>query len=80
MKTALQALVLAPLISTVAHAVAGVIYVDANGKRPAAPYRDWTTAAKTIQDAVDVASTGDEIVATKGFYATGGRALGVRGL
>jgi len=42
---------------------------------PAPPHADWTTAAHTIQDAVDAAVGGDEIVVTNGIYATGGRAV-----
>ena len=41
---------------------------------PALPYADWATAAHTIQDAVDAAVAGDEIVVTNGIYVTGGRA------
>jgi hypothetical protein len=49
-------------------------YVDANSPNPTPPFSDWTTAAHTIQDAVDAANTSDKIVVTNGIYATGGRA------
>jgi len=50
--------------------------VDANSANPTPPYINWATAAHTIQDAVDAAAPGDEIVVTNGIYATGGRAVG----
>ena len=50
-------------------------YVDLLNPAPAAPFTNWATAATTIQDAVDAAVQGDEIVVTNGLYATGGRAV-----
>jgi hypothetical protein len=51
-------------------------YVDVNSTNARPPFKNWFTAATNIQDAVDVAAAGDEIVVTNGIYATGGRAVG----
>ena len=50
-------------------------YVWQDSPSPGPPYTSWVTAARVIQDAVDVAAPGDEIIVTNGLYATGGRAV-----
>jgi hypothetical protein len=46
-------------------------YVDLNSPNPSPPYTNWATAARIIQDAVNAAASGDEVVVTNGIYASG---------
>lgn len=50
-------------------------YVSTNSASPSAPYTSWTTAARSIQDAADACSDGDEVVVAKGIYNSGGRVV-----
>jgi len=43
-------------------------FVNKNNSTPVPPYSSWETAAKNIQDAVDVANNGGKIFVTDGAY------------
>ncbi len=76
-------LLLRPLLALACLGLAAVVarpantrYVWADSPTPTPPFLDWNIAARTIQEAVDVAREGDLILVTNGIYATGGRAVG----
>ena len=52
---------------------AAVLYVDINSPNPQVPYTDLTTAATSIQDAVDAATNGDLVLVNDGYYDSGTR-------
>jgi hypothetical protein len=57
------------LLAATSSALATVRYVNVNNASPTPPYTNWATAATNIQNAVDAAGAGDEIVVTNGTYA-----------
>ena len=69
MITALKFFTAVLLLASAGSALASVHYVDVNSTNATPPYTNWTTAATNIQDAVDAAVAGDEIVVTNGIYA-----------
>jgi uncharacterized repeat protein (TIGR03803 family) len=49
---------------------AATLYVSQTSPNPTPPYATWATSAHTIEDAIDEATAGDEVVVTNGVYAS----------
>jgi hypothetical protein len=71
----LHLLCLACLLASLAGAAPATLYVSAASTKALPPYTNWATAAAVIQDAVDAAAPGDEIVVANGVYQTGATAV-----
>ena len=52
-----------------------VFHVDVNSTNPVPPFTSWSTAALTIQNAVDLAAPGSLILVNDGVYQAGVRTL-----
>ena len=55
-------------LALAASALADTHYVDINSVAPASPYTNLATAATNIQNAVDVAESGDTVLVSEGHY------------
>ena len=64
------------LVLSAMSGLAAILYVNVNNTNPKPPYTNWTTAATAIQDAVEAALAGDQILVTNGVYENGSGVAG----
>ncbi len=50
-------------------------FVNVANATPVTPFTNWTMAATSIQDAIEIADHGDLVVVSNGVYAVGGKAI-----
>src|SRR5205085_6809888 len=53
--------------------LAATRYVNLNNSAASPPYDNWAIAATNIQDSVDAAAAGDDVVVSNGVYQAGAR-------
>ena len=59
------------VVGSALNSLSSKLYVNVNNAASASPFTNWVSAATNIQQAVDAAAAGDDIVVTNGIYATG---------
>jgi hypothetical protein len=74
-QTLLRVAVALLLGSVALQSTAATLYADVNSTNALPPYTNWATAATCIQDAIDAAVDGDQVLVADGAYATGGHVL-----